>query len=382
MAISIPTEPDTITAAYRPILWTAISNDSDIVRMIADVKINGTIRENSDQDVRIGTSGTFDFDVQSTAQDFLTFNNQSISGNSLINAGSSEVEVLLDFYEVLETTANLLSTAWRADGSGTPDATGSTIWAINTTLQHEETQDMDIYTIDNFTKKFLTNAPSTQRIGSSETIQLSFVSNISNIKFRIEQFNSAGATISNVLSSATAMTDKAGVVLVDASGMLAAAVKFTVSITDNTNVTISETRTFTIDRKEYDVPIRLKWLNPLGGMDSYTFVSKKVGETRGSFKSFEKLLDNPFTINERGKTVLSSKSRDAFEVWSRAEPRATLLWLAEILGNHVQAFIDDGTNFIPILITSRKAKYLDSENELFQMSFKYEKSHDRESQRN
>jgi hypothetical protein len=381
MAITITDTPDAISAAYRPVIWTATSNTGSKVRMIADVKIDGTIRANIDKDPRLGTADTFDFDVQSVLQDYLTYNLQSISGNINIVAGSSEVSVLVDLYDVI-SSGGLLSTAWEEDGSGTPDKTSSAIHAVNATLQHLETQDMDIYTVDDTTKKFLTNAPLIQRIGENETIQLHYVTNLSNTRFRLIQYNSAGASISDVLSSSIVVTDKAGILLLDEASMLSNAVKFEVILHRNPGDPRSETRTFNIDTQCYDNAVRLKWLNPLGGFDSYTFVSKKEQSLRHRAKIFDKLLDSDFSIEDRGATVISVDATDEFTIFSQAEPRATILWLAELDANKVNVWIDDGTNFIPIIITSRKTKILDTESAILQKEIKFRYANPRESQRN
>lgn len=381
MAITISDNPDTISAAYRPVIWTATSNTAGRVRMIADVKIDGTIRANIDKDPRLGTANTFDFDVQSVLQDYLTYNLQSISGNSNIVAGSSEVSVLVNLYDVI-SAGGLLSTAWEEDGSGTPDKTSSAIHGVNATLQHLETQNMNAYTVDDTTKKFLTNAPLIQRIGAGETIQLHYVTNKGTTRYRLKQYNSAGSLISNVLSGNTSITDKAGILLLDESAMLAATIKFEVFLEDTSSNIISETRTFNIDTQCYDNTVRLKWLNPLGGFDSYTFVSKKEQSLRHRSKTFDKLLDSDFSIEDRGETVISVDATDEFSTFSQAEPRATILWLAELDANKINVWVDDGTNFIPILITGRKTKILDTENAILQKEVKYKYSNPRESQRN
>ena len=382
MAITIDTNPDTISAAYRPVIWKTTSNDSNIVRVIADVDIDGTVRANIDKDPNIGTSDKFDFDVQSVVQDYLTYDLKSISGNSIVNAGNSEVEVKVDLYEVVDTTANLLSTSWEEDGTGTPDITSSVIWGINTTLQHLETQNMNAFTVDDSTKKFMTNAPLIQTIGENETIQLHFVTNKANVKFRIKQFNSAGTETSNVLSSSVAITDKHAILLLDEISMATLTTKFEVLLEDTSSNIISETRTFNIDTQCYDNAVRLKWQNPLGGLDSYTFVSKKQQDVKHREKTFDKLLDSDFSIEDRGETVISIKANDEFSVFSKSEPRATILWLAELDANKINVWIDDGTNLIPVLITNRKTKILDTENEILQKEVKFKYSNPRESQRN
>jgi len=146
MALSNTTSPYTIIPAYNPIVWTIDSSSPTIVRVIADVYIDGTIRASIDKDPRFGTTATFDFDVQSVCQDYLTENLETISGNTTIDADNSEVKIKLELYEVV-LTAGVLVTAWEEDGTGTPDLTTSFHWAVNAALQHEETQNINAYVL-------------------------------------------------------------------------------------------------------------------------------------------------------------------------------------------------------------------------------------------
>ncbi len=145
---------------------------------------------------------------------------------------------------------------------------------------------------------------------------------------------------------------------------------------------LSGHRTFEIETQECDLSVRLKWQNPRGGMDSYTFISKKTQEVRHRPTTFEKPLSVGFGVEDRGETVKSVKSFDNFEVFSRNEPRATIEWLAEIGANMVNVFIDDGTDLIPVVVTSRKTKIVNTDKELFKVSVKYMYANKRKGQRN
>lgn len=382
MAITLTVEPDTISAAYRPVLYTATSNTTTNARMIADVKIDGTIRASIDKDPNIGTSDTFDFDIQSVVQDFLTQNLQSISSTTIVSGTNSEVSVVVDFYQVLDTTASGLTTNWLEDGTGSADATASTIHCINATLQHEETQDLDIYTVDSVNKVFLTNSPKTLVIGENETAQLAFVLlNIpGNFQLELTERDSDGSE--TVTKTTHSITDKRGEVLIDVASMLGSTVSFDIQLLATNDQERSETVTYNINTQCYDNPIRIKWLNPLGGIDAYTFTAKTKREVRFRSKKFDKVLQKGFSVSDSGETVLSNTSWDHYEIFSKSEPRATIFWLVELGGNNINAWVDDGTNLIPIIITSVKTKILDTEDGEQIMSLKYKLANQRQSQRN
>ena len=379
MAITITASPDTITAGYNPIVWTCTSNTATIVRIIADVVIDGTVRANIDKDPRFGTTDTFDFDIQSVVQDYLTENLETISGNDIANAGSSEVEVYLKLYEVV-LTGGLLVTAWRENGTGLPEQTSDVGWCINSALQHEETQNLNAFTVDTTSKRFLTNR-TTQKLRRTETMQLHFVTNEASVKAKLVQKDSSGSTTSTTAfpGSAETITDKAGVVLLDGSVMDATAATFEITLADSSLADISETVTITIDDSCSSEAVRLKWVNPLGGIDGYTFMARKKEDVSFRSKTFERVVEKGYALKDRGHTVLSITGQDTMELFSDILTNTELQWIAELgLSNNV--WIDDG-NFVPMVVTSRKIKTIDTEKKRFQASYKLKKANERITQR-
>lgn len=375
MAITVTVNPDTVSSAYNPIVWTCTSNDADIVRVIADVKVDGTIRASIDKDPRFGTTDTFDFDVRSVVQDYLTENIELISGNNIANAGNSEVEVQLEFYEVT-LPSTVLVTTWT--GTGSPSGTtGNQIWAINSALQHQETQNLNAFIVDTTSKRFLTNR-TTQKIRRTETMQLHFITDEATVKAKLVEKDSSGSTISSSAFPGTAVTitDKAGIVLIDGSAMNANTATFEITLSDGGLTTdISETVTITIDEICSSEAVRLKWVNPLGGIDSYTFKARKREEIRFRSKTFEKVVEQGYALKDRGQTVLSVRGYDSMELFSDILTNTELQWIGELgLSNNV--WIDDG-NFVPMVVSSTKIKTIDTEKKNFQAQFKLRKANDR-----
>lgn len=382
MAITITVTPDDISASYRRVLWTATSNSSTIVRMIADVKIDGTIRASIDKDPNIGTADEFDFDVQSVIQDYLTENLETITTNDIVSATNSEVLVQLEFYEVTDSSGTMI-TAWEEDGSGTPDLSSSSMVAINATLQHTDTQDLDIYTIDDTTKLFLTNAPLIQKVQRTETIQLHFLTNEAEVKVILEEYNSSDVSAGDVLfpSSAHVVSRKSGIITVDISTMLSTTSYFTIKLCNVAGTTFfSVTMRFNIDDVCFDDQVRLKWVNPLGGIDAYTFKGQHKEELRFSTKTFQKALSKSFTQQDRGETTLRTDGVDYVDVFSVAEPRATIQWLSEI-GLSSDVWIEDN-GYIPVTVNTRKVKTLNALSPEKQAMFRLRHSNERITQKN
>ena len=383
MAITMTASPDTISSAYIPLVWTCTSSTGTIARVIADVYIDGTIRASIDKDPNFGTANAFTFDVQSVVQDYLSFDLVENLGSSVAgNATNSEVEVQLKLYEVTES-GGTLTTAWEEGGTGTPDQTSTQIWAINATRQHEEAQNLDAYTVDTTAKLWLTNG-GTQKIGRSETIQLNFITNEADIKVKVAEFNSSGGSVatSTVPSSPLTITDKIGSMMFLGSDLNAstAYVTFTLAKGD-LSADRSEAIRFDVQEVCRDDKIRLKWVNPLGGIDSFTFISRTKKETRFRSKNYEQVIEKGFSVYDRGRTVLSVEAEEAIDVFSDSLTTAQLNWLSEI-GRSNGVWIEDGTNLVPVNVTSRKVKTLDNEDKIFQCSYKLVKSNKYNTQRN
>jgi len=381
MSITITQQPGVVSDAYRPIIYKATSDDGNIVRMIADVKIDGVIKANIDKDPIIGTANEFEFDIQNICQDFLTFNLETISGNDIVNADKSEVKIQLDFYEVTQV-ADVLVTGWEEDGSGSPDISSQEQHAINMTLQHTENQSVSIYLNDVITKLFMTHAPLTQKIQRTETIQLHFLTPATLFRFRVTEFDKDNVIINTITSGNKSVTDNHAIVLIDASIVLTNTVRFEVKLLNTSNIQRSETRIFDIDDGCHDTAIRLKWLNQLGGFDSYTFTGKQERVINHKSTSFEKVLSPDFNIEDRGQTHLEIKSNNEFNLWSNVRDAQTIKWLEELLANKINVWIDDPLGFIPIIILDGSMKTEDTEDPVPQINIKYKFANQLISQRN
>jgi hypothetical protein len=381
MAITVTASPDTISAAYIPIVWNCTSSTATIVRVIADVYIDGTIRASIDKDPDFGTSNAFTFDVQSIVQDYLTYNLESVTTNDVINANNSEVEVQLEFYEVTDSGTTLVTT-WT--GTGTPSGTSSSqIWAVNATRQHEEAQNLDAYTVDTTAKLWMTNG-GTQKIARTETMQLHFLTNEADVKVKIQEYNSGGGLVVStaIPSSPLTVSDKAGILKFNGSTLNPSTsyVNFILAKGD-----LSADRSETIRYNVQDIcredKLRLKWINPLGGIDSFTFISRTNKETRFRSKTYEQVIEKGYAIADRGRTVLSVDAEEAIDVYSDTLTTSQLNWLSEI-GRSNGVWIEEGTNLVPVIVTSRKVKTLDNDSKIFQCSYKLVKSNKFNTQRN
>jgi len=379
MALSITANPDTETSAYNPVIWTITSSTSSSVRVISDVYIDGTKRASIDKDPRFGTINTFDFDIQSVCQDYLTENLETITATELVDADKSEVKVYLKIYDVTES-GGVLTTAWEEDGTGIPDLTSGYSWAINTALQHEETQDLDAFSVETSDKRFLTHSPKTLSVKRTETIQLNFLSTGTK-RGRLKGYDSSDVLQSSTTTTSFLPSDKIGIYTIDARLIATNIDYFIVTLEDTGAVTLSEEIRFNFDESCNDNALRLKWVNPLGGIDAYTFNAERREELRFSSSTYERVIEQGYAVKDRGDTILKTTGKDSIEIFSKALTKAELVWLSQIgLSNNV--WIDEGSNvFVPVIVTSRKVKTLNSSNKIFQANFKLIKANERITQK-
>ena len=143
-------------------------------------------------------------------------------------------------------------------------------------------------------KKFLTYAPRTQYIDSNQSAFLYFLaSDLSITQVVVRGYDSSGSAITSGIINIT-QTDKYNRIAIGSydivnsnpsdwitgnpATFLTGVSYYTVRIEDPTNA--SETFTFYVDSKcsKY-TPVRLHWLNRLGGFDSFNFIYKSEVDT-------------------------------------------------------------------------------------------------------
>lgn len=165
------------------------------------------------------------------------------------------------------------------------------------------------------TDKFLTEGPTTREINSAQSAFLYFIAGEDQApaRYRLQTYsgyNGTGSTLNNVTVSnpfADAMTASYekkylripvgthDIPLIASSSMtggtpstvLNNAKSYTIHLEDNSGQVISETFTFNIDQdcSKY-TPVRLHWMNRLGGFDSFNFDLKSEERTGVNRKDF------------------------------------------------------------------------------------------------
>ncbi len=310
--------------------------------------------------IKIGADELFRFDFSNFLQSALSHDLETLGQTQIISpTPNSIIEYVIRFIEEFDDKDGLIKQA--------STIITSIKRAVNTTLQHRETQNLNVFTQDNTSKRFLTNAPD-KVIAPSEEEQLSFLTNLSQANYNIKTFDAQGVELTTTNKTVQDIENNRGIIPVTPPTPLVYN-NFTIKLLDSGATTRSETKKFILDQKCYANPIRMWWLNKPGGFDTFTFTGDIQEFIRSRQTSYERDLGFSFDVEDRGETVLGVKAENRLEAFSDFMTRDEADWLRELYTSP-QVFLQEGTDFIPIMILSRKQKTFDSDD-LIQFKIQY-----------
>jgi len=235
----------------------------------------------------------------------------------------------------------------------------------NITLQHEEVQNLSVFTQDNNSKRFLTNQPNNSKIIVGSYLQLHFLTDISVVKGFMRKYYKTGGS-ADVITSDTNIIKNRGILTIDTAGFEDCSyISIKIRKTDNTN--ISEERIYYLESNCNNA--KIWWLNRLGGMDNYTFTGNKSEEIKIKSEVYKQRIAEDFYVEDRGETTLSVEAETGKEVYSSFLSEAEADWLAELFTSPM-IFEQKETNLIPIIPLNSSFKKNETEK-LTQVKFGY-----------
>ena len=228
--------------------------------------------------------------------------------------------------------------------------------------------------------KFLTNAPYIRPIRTGETYCLSILTGaVGTARFR--------AVIKVVYPVPSPSTLKERYYFSDFVTPVKNMIQFTVKIPagetsfDYLEVYVSddlsqssgtERRVYVPDFSAKKNKIRFAWLNPLGGIDHYTFTGSKASQVDVDKRDlFEKARAYPFSSTDIKTGILKVDGTKNLFAFSDFENTETYEWLSEIITSPYVWVVEDG-DYIPVVITN-KSMQVENE-ELVQLKLEYRKS--------
>jgi hypothetical protein len=355
MSINIASEPDTYSSVNNPVQFNVNSTFTNLDSIRYVVNPTGVSSSSAQQKPDIGTTATANIDIREVLVDDVSFQINTIGGAGAVDAPAAIQEYFVTFNSVTK----------NADGTlvGQADSQiGSTLYVINSALQHTDTQNLNTYlcnTTNGANAKFLTNAPTSKVVGVNDSEYLSVLTDTPGDadNFRIRKFDSAGNQITFIIQP-TGLTSNRfdlGVGPANINALSAGFIDddvsyYTIQVVDDvlgTNPS-SEIRTFTIDRNCYEDPTRVHWLNTLGGIDSFTFTGTETITTGTRGTTFERYVGRGFDVKDRGFTQLSKHARDSYTARSGLLKQPVLTWLNELVTSP-EVYVQDGV-YIPVII--------------------------------
>lgn len=302
----------------------------------------------------------------------------------------------------------------KAKYNFTGTTTSTLEYAWDAALQYEDINQWNptAYAMNLTNKgKFLTNAPISQYIRSNESMTItSFNTSImgsSTIKKGVfKTYNSSGvlqATYSHNLAgtSLTTAIINAGIgtknlISLNANAFTGDVQSYTYEYQNVTGGTISEVRTFLIDKECHRyTQKRFKWKNRMGGWDFFTFnlrSDKTVSIDRSTYRKALKHytpavgVTSPkygYAVGDRGNNVYNVKAVDSELVFSNWLSNDEAAWLEELFTSpEVYIFDDAGITPLPIILTDTSLTIGEKENiGLISYSINYTKAYNKNIQR-
>lgn len=255
--------------------------------------------------------------------------------------------------------------------------------------------DYEDYDTSQSSKSFLTDAPSTQYINSNQSAFLYFLTASTLTNITIKSYDSDGVIVSSGTVDASGITNNFGYVACgtydiinsDASvwltgnpaTILTGAAYYTVN-TALGGVT-SNLTTFYIDAKcsKY-TPIRLHWLNRLGGFDSFNFGLKSMEETKVQRDSYQQQSNTfsgtswDYTKASRGRTEYNVEMTDMLTINTDYLTESESAWMQDLFTSPV-IYQELSNELIAVNIDGRSIKKQTSLNDkLMQYEFDLEYS--------
>lgn len=305
--MSYTQEPDSLTAAYRPVVFrNARTSTADVESLLVTVYVF-TIQQAQFRKAYTTKSGndyTFDIDIQSVLQRALR-PTTSIKSSLFASTTAYEITGNSDVWGAyyIETDLEYRNASGFLTTSAATTETSSTLYAIPATRQQDETIALTDYYFQSTATQFdfLTNAPTALDVCRDAAFHLSFIGfglDSAEYKFytttglgktvriEINQFNPAQYNMATLSTGPANLEGSSGFSFTyrgTASGMptdLDPYTYYTINL-GSWNSSASSYTQYSVERR-FDLVdcceprYRFYWMNPLGAVDQYTFARKLV----------------------------------------------------------------------------------------------------------
>ncbi len=331
------------------------------VRKVGESIIGSKVQKKID----VSGSDVFRFNIANLIQTLISFDLKALGNTNIITpTGNSTVNYNLIVTEEFDDANGLLK---QVDTLTTSNDNR----AINAALQKVDTQNLDAFKIESTTRRFLTNAPKTQKIELSEEVQLHFINTdlTKTYHIAVEKFDLSGVSTGITRTGNIAITSGRGIVPVNSTLFSASESKIEVFLENVANTQVSEKMTFTIFQGCYRNPVRFWFFNNLGGFDAITFSGDRRHFINTRRTTFRKDLGITFAVQDRGLTTLGVDNSRLREVFSEFFKKADREWLEELYAS-TEVYVVENSLFLPVTGATTRAQII-RDAEHFQMHMRY-----------
>lgn len=366
------------SSPYRPTFVDCSSDSVNIVRVITDVYVEGTLVATIEKEPVLGTTDNFRIELGEINKKYLDseFHNTALfleGHQSVISANQSFIEI----YEVTEV-AGLLVTTWAENGTGINGLVSGTMFQFNGVSNH--LQELIDRFCDGVTKKFLTDRPQNSNIINDQIYHCGILPNIESFTtfISVEEFdgrNGSGSSLGVSTSSLIGSTNRKNSYTIDPTQFNALTKSITYHIQSDGFVQITEFFTVNVIGDCGNV-VNLFWQNHWGQFDQYYFAGNQTQKTRNKTKSIVNRLPLDYNVEQRGKIDIKKTNSREFKIFTRTERPEVVEWLSSI-GESIDVFIMIGADRVPINVKSVTSNIVDEDDVIIQIDIKYTLSNER-----
>ena len=369
--------------------------------MVCDLYIDGSFVVRKSRFPNLNDQFLFDFSKEiqpSIGNDMkpLTLGSDLIQPNS-----ESSSSVYVEYAEVYDTSIGVPT--FILDETATPNTlfsdSANAVTIINAIVPHLEwvlgsvkgelksvDTDLTNFILTALTSqsfRFLTNSPTSIRIGAADSYQLSFI--IDNdlggsFTRQVVAFSATGSTLATTNTAITITGDSVmdmavGTRDLSLSILPSGTARYRVDILESAGNRV-ESFTFNVNSKCYSAQTRFVWLNPRGGYDAYTFNSPRKLNSSVSKGTYSNARVHPVVISDRQESITSVIAKDSITTSTDKVDKETAEWLQGLLESP-QVFIElpEGNALhgdrIPVTLINKTRSICDSYNGMFNVSLRY-----------
>lgn len=369
--ITINTTPDATNSAYSPINWNVTSNDANIKAIRGDIYVNGTYLTTLNAVQELGSTDTFDLDIQKIMQSQLVSElRYNITTLGITNAITSACAVKVRFYEVI-LSGGVYTSTWAEDGAGTGYLESSTYNVINAAIQ--EYEDLTDYTQENSSKKFLTMRTNNCRIPRGVPFQVGFLSTAS-LSLVINRLDEDGAVLTSYQTGFVTPTYGKAIIEIPSTYFSSTSYSYLeIKLLDSGDGQKSEILRYKIEDYCNLYPVFIQ--NHLGCFDHFNFGGHHTKNITTRNQSINKPLPNPALTYSAGNIIVQSNVNERLKVQTDSLSGAELTFLGEFIKNHSVTYYWEAANtFRRRKITSHSTKAEDNEDFINTLSLTFEPS--------